>query len=152
MEPTFAPAGAGEVDLLAGLMREYYAFDQLDFDEGRAREGLARLLADPWLGGAWLIRVGGEAVGYLVVAFGFSLEYGGRIALLDELYLREEKRGQGLGRRALAFFEDLCRARGIHSVHLVVLRGNARARAIYERAGFAAHERDLLSKRLEPKG
>jgi GNAT superfamily N-acetyltransferase len=152
MEPTFAPAASAEVDLLAGLMREYYACDGLDFDEGRARQGLGLLFADPGLGGAWLIRArgeDGEAVGYLVAAFGFSLEYGGRIAVLDELYLRESHRGRGWGRRALAFFEDLCRGRGILSVHLVVLRGNARARALYERAGFEAHDRDLLSKQLD---
>jgi GNAT superfamily N-acetyltransferase len=41
------------------------------------------------------------AVGYIVLTFGYSLEYLGRDAFIDEFYLRESYRGRRWGRRTL---------------------------------------------------
>jgi GNAT superfamily N-acetyltransferase len=39
-------------------------------------------------------------LGYIVLAFGFSFETGGRNAFIDELYVAPEHRGKGIARRA----------------------------------------------------
>lgn len=87
-----------------------------------------------------------EVAGYIVLTFGFSLEYHGRDALVDEIYLRERFRGQGTGTRGLQFIEGVCRELGIRALHLEVERANIIAQSVYRRAGFVDHDRYLLTK------
>jgi len=148
MEPRFPLADASHADLLLGLMSEFYALEHLRFDEAEARRALHQLLGDRAFGAAHLIRLGDETVGYLVLTFGFSLEFHGRDALLDELYLREPYRGRGIGRASLAFAEAVCRREGIAALHLQVERRNRRAQEVYRRAGYKEHDRHLLTKWL----
>jgi len=84
-----------------------------------------------------------------VVTFGYSLEYGGRDAFIDELWVHERVRGQGIGTRALHMAEAACREQGIQALHLEVERTNAVAQQVYRRAGFVDHDRYLLTKRLD---
>ena len=44
--------------------------------------------------------------------------------------------------------EMACRARGIKALHLESGHGNPRATSLYERRGFKAHERHLMTKWL----
>ena len=57
--------------------------------------------------------------------------------LLDGLCVRPDQRGQGIGTALLAAICDEGRARGYGAVRLDVVDTNARARALYERRGFA---------------
>lgn len=87
-------------------------------------------------------------VGYLAVTLGFSIESGGRDAVVDELYIEETVQRHGLGKRALDFADELCRQLDVQRVLLEVERHNDRAKQLYERLGFRDHNRFLLSKRL----
>jgi GNAT superfamily N-acetyltransferase len=102
-------------------------------------------LADPSLGSVWLVERGGVAVGYAVLTFGYSLEFSGRFALLDELFILAPYRSQGLGRQILERLEDVCRDLGLTALRLEVARTNQGARRLYEKAGFEAHDRDLMT-------
>ena len=148
MNITFKPAAQRDADLLVGFMRGLYAHDQIAFDEQVARTGLAQLLADESLGRVWLIEANGEAAGYVVLTYGFSLEYHGRDAFIDEFFIAAEWRGRGVGLRALEFVAAFCRDEGIAAVHLAVDHANARAQAVYQRFGFEAHERYIMTKWL----
>jgi ribosomal protein S18 acetylase RimI-like enzyme len=90
----------------------------------------------------------GEPVGYLVLTFGFSLEFHGRDALVDELYVRDAHRGRGAGSACMAHVEELCRDEGVRAVHLEVDHVNLRAKALYHRRGYEDHARHLLTKWL----
>ena len=149
VEVNFKPAAPPDAEQLIGLMRGLYEHDRLDFDEVVAREGLAQLLADERLGRVWLVETDGAAAGYVVVTYGFSLEYHGRDALVDEFFLRPEWRGRGVGRRALEFVAAFCRAEGISAIHLAVDHNNERALRVYRQFGFAAQERFLMTKWLD---
>ncbi|MBV9610722.1 MAG: GNAT family N-acetyltransferase, partial [Acidobacteria bacterium] len=98
------------------MMREYYAFDGHAYDEPRARIALSNFLREPSFGHAWLICDVETAVGYIVLTLGYSLEYLGRDAFIDEFYLKESHRGRGWGRRTLDFVEDAARASGVRSI------------------------------------
>ncbi len=106
------------------------------------------LLADPRLGIACLIERGQQLAGYLILTFGFDLEFGGRQATVTDLYLRPEARGSGLGAAALTALEDVGRRLGLKALELQVERDNLEAQAFYTRLGFTAHDRVPLSKRL----
>jgi GNAT superfamily N-acetyltransferase len=145
---SFQAAGPPEEALLLGLMREFYSIEHLPYDEGVARRALGELWSNPALGRVYLIRLGEELAGYVVLTFGFSLEFRGRDALVDELYVREAHRGRGVGTRCLEWVEGVCRAEEIHALHLEVDHVNLRAKRLYHRVGYRDHDRHLLTKWL----
>jgi ribosomal protein S18 acetylase RimI-like enzyme len=112
---------------------------------------LERVVADPSLGRLVVIRAAGSAAGYALIAFGFSLEYGGRDAFVDEIYLRAEYRGRGWGRRLLEFVEHETKRCGVGALHLEVARENAVALALYRQFGFDDHDRYLMTKQVAPE-
>lgn len=132
-------------DLLE-LMQEFYAIEHLPYDEGVARRSAEQLFHQPLFGVIHLMEAENQVAGYVVLTFGFSLEFHGRDALVDELYVREAWRGRGLGKAALAFVESICHKEGIAALHLEVDRGNTRAQEIYRKAGYKDHDRFLLTK------
>lgn len=148
MDVRFRAAELADADLVVGLMREYYAFDHLPFDGLGARKALRGLIADRSLGGVWVISVDDETAGYAVLTLGYSLEYLGRDAFVDEIYLREACRGRGVGRQALDFLEDVCRSLGVRALHLEVERANVSAREVYRKSGFVDHDRHLMTRRI----
>lgn len=133
---------------LIAMMRSFYAELGEPFEEARAERALRALLEEPSHGAAWVFREEGRAVGYLVVTHGYSLEFDGRIAVVDEVYAVPEMRGRGIGARALALAEEHCRRHRISALRLEVHRENRRALALYERNGFEAHDRYLMTKWL----
>lgn len=86
--------------------------------------------------------------GYMVITLGFSVEAGGRDAFVDELYVESAMQGRGLGGRALVYAERVARDLGAQRLRLEVEYANEGARRLYERNGFIAHQRRILSKVL----
>ena len=148
MQPPFRPATTADEPTLLELMREFYQEGRIPFDERAAQAALRGVLADPAHGRALLIEVEDAVAGYLVVCFGWSLEFHGRDAFLDELYLRERFRGQGIGTRALEVAAEVCRTSGVRALHLEVERSNTRAQSVYRRTGFADRDYYLMTRRL----
>jgi ribosomal protein S18 acetylase RimI-like enzyme len=105
------------------------------------------LLADPDLGGVWLVEDAGAAVGHAVVTFGYDLEFGGRDAYLTELWIDPAARNRGAGSAALAALDRELRARGVRALHLGVRPENPAVR-LYERAGFVRSPRLLMTRLL----
>jgi diamine N-acetyltransferase len=145
-DPQFRQALESDADVLLEFMQEYYAFDGHGFDRDKARAALTALLRDASLGLGWLILDGDAAVGYIVLCFGYSLEWLGRDAFVDEFYLREEYRGRGWGRKTMEFLEEAARVAGIRTLHLEVVQENTAARQLYRKLGFAEHRSTFLSK------
>jgi ribosomal protein S18 acetylase RimI-like enzyme len=137
-----------DVGELIAMMRAFYTELGESFEERRSERALRALLAEPSYGTAWVFREEGHAVGYLVVTHGYSLEFDGRIAVVDEVYTVPEMRGRGLGARALVLAEEHCRRHRISALRLEVHQENRRALALYERNGFEAHDRYLMTKWL----
>jgi GNAT superfamily N-acetyltransferase len=149
--PVWRSATLADAPALLESMRAFYAEEELVFDPREQGRALDVLLADPTLGGVFLLEGGpgpGAVLGHLVLTRGHSLEFGGAFLLLDELYLAPALRGRGEGRRALEFAAAQARGSGARCLRLEVARANARARAVYAAAGFQAETRELLTLRL----
>lgn len=142
----FRPAVTSDVEALLRLQAAYYADDGYPFVEAEARGCWQRLLEEPGYGRAWVATHDGRLVGYSVVTFGYSLEYRGRDAFVDELYVAPEWRGRGLARAALSVIEAECREAGVRALHLEVERNKETARGLYRRWGFVEHDRVLMTK------
>lgn len=146
MPARFVPLTPNDVDRVVAMMAQLYAQGSDPFDAARARRATEKLLAESEFGGVWMMDRDGALAGYLVVLLGYSLEFGGRFGLLDELFVAENHRGIGLGTEALAFAEQQCRARGWQALRLEVGQKNHRAIALYSRSGFQMHDRFLMTK------
>ena len=150
MNPQFRVAGESDAPLLLRFMRDYYAFDGHAFDEAKAHEALLAFLSDASFGRAWLICDGDAPVGYIVLTLGYSLEYLGRDAFIDEFFLLESYRSRGWGRKTMEFVEEHARSLGVRSIHLEVVRANNHALEVYRKLGFYDHAHHLMTKWIEP--
>lgn len=77
------------------------------------------------------VRSSGELCGYI----GIKPEADDRL-FLSKLYLRSDRRGRGIGSRMLDRVKEEAKAYGKSRIYLTVNKHNARAIAVYERAGF----------------
>jgi ribosomal protein S18 acetylase RimI-like enzyme len=145
-ELTITPATLADEAALGELMREFYAHEGLVFDEVRTLGAFRRMVEDPNLGAAWIVRLGDAVAGYIAVTMSYSLEFAGRYAVIDELYVREAYRGRGLGTRALEVAAEACRGMDVSALRLEVDVENERARALYQRLGFTLQKRYMMSR------
>jgi ribosomal protein S18 acetylase RimI-like enzyme len=129
-------AGQGDVAVLVGLMREFYAESGYTLVEAQATAAFEALLARPELGRIWVVEREGEATGYIVVTFVFAMEHGGLAAVVDDFFVRPEVRGAGLGKAALAAARRACEELGARAMRVEVGADNDRAQAVYRSAGF----------------
>jgi ribosomal protein S18 acetylase RimI-like enzyme len=138
-----------DLDVLANLVSEYYAFDRLNYNDRLARQALLELMSEERSGRIWLLEQQREPIGYLVLTFGFILEFHGKHAVIDEVYLRPNYRGHGYFQTALQFVEAFCRELDVRCLRLEVEKSNEKAQKAYRKAGFRQHERLLMTKALE---
>jgi len=152
MPITFQAARLADLAELLILMKELQKDDpwSCPFEEAVASRVTADLLSDPSLGRTWLICDGPARIGYIVMAFDYSLEYRGRGAWVDEFFVRPAYRGQGIGTQALAFFAQQAKELGATVVHLEVNHGNP-AIELYRRLAFEDHQRYLMTRWIIPK-
>lgn len=82
----------------------------------------------------------GKAVGMLIAQRTMSSFHGRDACNIHDLYLVEEARGGGVGRRMMDACADHARALGCGRLTLEVNAGNAPARALYRSLGFDVPE------------
>ena len=98
MSAEVRPAAAEDIPALLPLVEQYWLFEDLSgFDAGPVARELRRLCGDPRLCSAWIARVRGEAVGYLLAVYVHSLEHLGLTAEIDEFFVLPSARSRGLG-------------------------------------------------------
>jgi GNAT superfamily N-acetyltransferase len=149
MQIIFQPAAIPELELLVTFMRRFYESDRYPFDERIAIAALERILADTTLGQVWVITEKETHIGYIVLTLGYSLEYGGRDAFIDEFYIEASHRGRGIGTQAMEFVEEACLELGVNALHLEVERGNKAGQGLYRKQGYEDHDRYLMTKRIK---
>ncbi len=145
------PATSAEEPFLLPMMQ---ALAEQEPNPGVFREPLVGkalhfLLDHPERGRIWLLCVNEKPAGYIVLTLGFSFEYLGTDAFVDELYIAPEFRRRGFARRAMQFAEAEARKLGVNALHLEVDEGNEAAFELYRRCGFQDHNRFLMTKWLQ---
>lgn len=143
-------ATSADIPRLLVMMRDLYEHDAVPFNPVASQAGIQYWLnslesgISP-LGHIYVIEVAGEPAGYLVLAFNFSLEFGGSCTFIDEFYISESHRSQGNGAHILKQVMDLTAKRGGGAVLLEASDNNDRAMRLYLRSGFSTHPRRLMS-------
>lgn len=116
-------------------------------DEAMRQAALTPLLEGSPHGAAWLIGPARAPIGYIVVCFGWSLEFGGMDGFVDELYVRPGVRGRGIGSDVVSNIGTTLAQSGLKALHLEARRDDTRVQDIYTRALFRARPDYVLMTR-----
>jgi len=141
-------ARARELGELLPLVEAFQREEGYSTGDAALAEALAALLRDASAGRVLIAREAGAPIGYAALCYGYSIEFRGRDAFVDELYVAPAQRGRGLGRALLRALEAEARASGVRKLHLEVEQQNAGARRLYVAESFRANGRELLGKSL----
>jgi GNAT superfamily N-acetyltransferase len=145
----FLPVTVDTIEHVLPFMSALYAQDTLNYDESRARRVAEWLIANPDQGALWLIQSDSADVGYMALTVCVSLEFHGRFAMLDELYISPSARAQGLGPQAISFATAWANSRHFAALRLEVAADNHHAQHVYTKSGFGLHhDRRLMTKWL----
>ena len=144
---TLRRAGPADHAALLPRTRGLNDHEGIAISDAALAAALTRLLADPAIGGAWLIERDGAVLGYAIATFGFDLEYGGKDAVMTELWIDPPARGGGVGAAAIELLTATLRDLGVGALHLQVRPENP-ARALYGRSGFVASPRIVMTRKL----
>jgi len=134
---TITPASEADIPELIGLLAVLFAIEQ-DFspDPDKQRRGLAALLASPTGHIAIARDTASRAVGMATAQLVISTAEGAPSAWIEDVVVREDFRGKGLGRALLDAVLDWARSRGAVRAQLLADLDNAPALAFYDRIGW----------------
>ncbi|MEM6729054.1 MAG: GNAT family N-acetyltransferase [Pseudomonadota bacterium] len=134
-------ADEGDRAILLPLIADFHAEEGIDSGEAHIARAVGPLLSGSPHGEVFLAGPRRAPAGYALVCYGWSLEYGGLDAYLDELYLRPAVRGRGIGGDVLHALSHYLAQKGACALALEVDFDNATAIRTYERSGFVARGR-----------
>jgi len=112
----------------------------------KIRDTVQELTRHPEKGTISIFRVGEAVVGYSIVITYWSNEFGGKIALIDECYVKPSWRNQGIGTSFIKYVSN-AKAAGLKGIVAEVTPVNKHALAFYSRQGFAPAQNRYLFKR-----
>lgn len=136
-----------DLERLVALVTQFHAeMDIVQTDDGR-RRALQPLLEGSPHGAAYLLGPQRAPIGYVIVTFGWSVEFGGLDGFVDEIYVRPGVRGRGIATEVLMALPRALSAAGLTALHLEVDRDDAATQRLYAKVGFKARERYILMSR-----
>jgi GNAT superfamily N-acetyltransferase len=134
---TIAPASEADIPELIDLLAVLFSIEQ-DFspDPDKQRRGLATLLASPTGHIAIARDTTSRAVGMATAQLVISTAEGAPSAWVEDVVVREDFRGKGLGRALLDAVLAWARSQGALRAQLLADLDNAPALAFYDRVGW----------------
>jgi GNAT superfamily N-acetyltransferase len=84
----------------------------------------------------WVAVEGERVVGFLSLIFYKTLFHEGGTALINELVVEQDRRGQGVGRLLIERAVAEARQRGMDEIEVGTEKGNAAAQRFYRNSGF----------------
>jgi GNAT superfamily N-acetyltransferase len=147
IEPTIRRAQPEDRNEVNALVRAFHAEDGHPISERGLTAVRVMLEPDSLQGSIMLLKAGEQPGGYGALCLGFSIEYEGREAFIDDLYIVPALRGHGYGRLLFDALEREARASGCSVIHLEVMPGNP-VKRWYESLGYVDRRSTLLTKRM----
>ncbi len=130
------PARSEDCETIAGLIRELAAYERLEDHVKASAEDLRRNLFGPRpYAEALVAEVDGAAAGFALFFHNFSTFRGQPGIYLEDLFVKPEFRGRGIGRSFLAHLARLALERGCGRLEWAVLDWNEPAIQFYRSLG-----------------
>ena len=145
---TFKPLEKVDIPTITQMMQDFYAIDNYPMDVEESKKLFQEFITNENLGKSWLIFSENEIVGYIILTFIFSFEYGGKIAFIDELFIKETARGKGFGKEAIQFIQGEVPKLSLKLLYLEVETHNENAQKLYLAHDFVIHNRKLMKYKI----
>ena len=145
---SFKPLEIADISIITQMMQDFYAIDNYPMDVEVAKTLFQEFISNEHLGKSWLIYSENEIVGYIILTFIFSFEYGGKIAFVDELFIKETARGKGFGKEAIQFIQQEVPKLSLKLLYLEVEPHNENAQKLYLAHDFVIHNRKLMKYKV----
>ena len=145
---SFKPLEITDISTITQMMQDFYAIDNYPIDVEVAKNLFQEFISNEHLGKSWLIYTENEIVGYIILTFIFSFEYGGKIAFVDELFIKETARGKGIGKEAIQFIQKEVPKLSLKLLYLEVEPHNENAQKLYLAHDFVIHNRKLMKYKV----
>lgn len=100
------------------------------------RRGLVHILSNPDVGLILVARKGSQIVGMVNLLFTVSTALGQRVALLEDLIVLPNQRGNGIGSQLLKQAIETARLHHCHRITLLTDSTNESAQWLYQKHGF----------------
>jgi GNAT superfamily N-acetyltransferase len=129
---------AETVDELLPLVRAYCDFYDSHPTDAALRAISDALLSEPEREGLqFLARLerSAEAVGFATLYWSWETNHGGRIGVMNDLFVVSERRSGGVGRALIEACAAACRERGVRQLVWQTALDNTRAQALYDSVG-----------------
>ncbi len=150
--PAIDLLGPSDLTSVLELLEAQFREHAIELGRTQLATAAADVLANATRGAMLGARSGEILVGFAYLAYTWTLEHGGLVAWLEELYVRPELRNAGVGS---ALLDAACRhatQAGCRAIDLEVDSGHARAESLYRRRGFVALPRRRFALPLGVKG
>ena len=135
-DPRITPIALKQLDSLLALIAAYQRFYGVEeIDEERNRAFFSRFLApsdDGMLLGAWRVE---RLVGYACLYWHFTSLVPAETVLMNDLFVAEGHRGEGIGRALIESSAEVARKRDAHQLQWVTAPDNTTARRLYDKTG-----------------
>ena len=125
----------------------YLASSQAYGDLGLAglNNALDTFLEHPELGFVWMAYDEAGVAGICVVCYAISTSMGSVVAKLDDVSVKADRRGQGVGSEMLQQLKEQLRREAVTRIDVAVHLENPEARRFYEKLRFVALNEERLS-------
>ncbi|MFN2493713.1 MAG: GNAT family N-acetyltransferase [Pyrinomonadaceae bacterium] len=108
-------------------------------------DALDLFLEQPELGFVWMAYDDAGAAGVCVICYAISTSMGAVVAKLDDVSVKAERRGKGVGTALLKNLKEQLKKESVTRIDVGVHMQNPEARKFYERLGFVALNEERLA-------
>lgn len=137
MSTAISLAGPSDDDRVLSLMARYHAERGLPYDDMHRATVAAPLLAGNPLGAIWLIGPARAPLGYVLVTFGWSMDAGGMVGWVAEVFIRPSVRKRGIGTEVLHAVAVSLGKAGVRALHVHLDPDDATSARFCTRVGFS---------------
>jgi GNAT superfamily N-acetyltransferase len=136
-EHTVTVVGEDDLPELLGLVRAYLDFYEVAPGDDDMLALSRALIADPEREGVQFLArdAARRPVGFASLFWTWTTTRGGRLGVMNDLFVDPAARGTGLADALIAACAQRCRERGVRWLEWQTALDNRRAQAVYERVG-----------------
>lgn len=138
-----------DISTLLPMMKDFYEIDGYTFDKTVTEKNFNTFINNNALGQCFILIEEDKTVGYMILNYIFSFEFGGLMCFLDELYVVPEAQGKKFGGEAVIFAQKFAKEKNFRMMFLEIENHNARAMHLYKKLGFEMHNREIMT--YEPR-
>lgn len=135
------------------MVREFYSSDAVlhAVPDGYILGTFDEVIRSDTYASAYFLVSGGVTAGYALTARSYSQEAGGMVLWIEEIYIKPEFRGKGLGSEFFAMAKEQL-GKGVARIRLEAEPENSRAVALYRRLGFTdlPYSQMIIERRKNP--